>query len=377
MTPAELDVIVRVAGATLLLTAAAILSTSRDRSGRLFFLPLAICLCGFLAGNTPDPALRLSDPAGQVAVFPSGFAAVFLWWFCLSVFDRSFRPRGLVLATGVVWIAIAAVDRGLFGEALAGVGLSWLLIVLGFGMVGHLAWRLIADRPGDLIDSRRQARIVVVVLMAGQLFADLVVDVVMGLDWQPRAFSILQNAVLLAFTGMLLHPRLRPSPHVDTPQPVSPTPAGPGRGALEPMEASPEMLRLAERLRVLIEVDRVHLDPDLTFDRFVTLMGASDRSVRRLINQQLGHDHFRTFLNSHRMIEARRRLADPAHRHDKLITIALDSGFSSLASFNRVFQDAEACPPSAYRLAALARPDASAAPGAMTKPPFEERSADF
>ena len=132
MTPEEIDVIVRVAGATLLMTAAALLSARDERGSGRYFLPLAICLCGFLAGNTPDPGLRMSDPAGQMARFLSGFAAVFLWWFCLSVFDRTFRPRGLVLATGVAWLAIAAVDRGLFGEAFAEVGLSPLLIAIGF-----------------------------------------------------------------------------------------------------------------------------------------------------------------------------------------------------------------------------------------------------
>lgn len=349
MTPDEIDVIVRVAGATLLLTAAALLVVRGQRRRGLFFLPLAVCLCGFLAGNTPDAAFRLSGLAGEVSRLLSGFAAVFLWWFCLSVFDRTFRPRGPVLATGVAWIAIAAVDRGLFGEALAGAGLSWLLIALGFGMVAHLAWRLIRDRPGDLIDERRKARVLVVLLLGGQFLADLIIDVVMGFDWQPRAFSIVQNAALLAFTGWLLHLQFRPSA-----RPLPDAVRSGGEGAPVAAAPSPEATRLGERLRVLVEVDRVHLDPDLTFDRFVGLMGAPDRTVRRLINQQLGHDHFRAFLNSHRMIEARRRLSDPAHQHDKLITIAMDSGFSSLASFNRVFQDAESRPPSAFRQAALA-----------------------
>jgi hypothetical protein len=124
MTPGEIDVIVRVAGATLLLTAAVILSARDDRRSGLFFVPLAICLCAFLAGNTPDPGLRLSGIVGETARMLTGFAAVFLWWFCLSVFDRSFRPRGLVLATGVAWVVIAAADRGLIGEAFEGRGLS-------------------------------------------------------------------------------------------------------------------------------------------------------------------------------------------------------------------------------------------------------------
>lgn len=357
MTPEELDVVVRVAGATLLLTAAVLRFAQGDRRSGLFFLPLAVCLCGFLAGNTPDAALRLSGLPGRTAVVLSGFAAVFLWWFCLSVFDRTFRPRGLVLAVGAAWVAVAAADRGLFGEALADAGLSRALIVMGVGMIVHLAWRLLRDRPGDLIAARRRARVVVVLLLAGQFLADLIADVVMGFEWRPRGFTILQNAALLAFTGWLLHLHLR-SPA--DPRPSAGATAQPAAAA-NAIALSPTEARLRERLRVLIEVDQVHLDPDLTFDRLVALMGAPDRTVRRLINQQLGYDHFRTFLNAQRMVEARRRLADPAHRHDKLIAVAMDSGFSSLASFNRVFHEAEARPPSAFRQAALASVDDPAA----------------
>jgi len=348
MRPEEIDIIVRVAGATLLL-AAAVLTRRGDRRDRLFFLPLALCLCGFLAGNTPDADLRLSGAAGQAAYVVSGFGAVFLWWFCLSVFDRAFRPRGLVLVTGVAWILVASADRGLFGDYLEQAGLSRLLIVMGLGMVGHLVWRLIRDRPGDLVDGRREARVPVVALLAGQLLADLLIDVIMGFDWQPRAFSILQNAALLVFTGWLLALRLRASDGVRAP------PASASGTATPPQDLSPETRRLSERLRVLIDVDQVHLDPAMTFDRFVSLMGAPDRTVRRLINHQLGYDHFRTFLNAQRMVEARRRLADPAHRQDKLIAVAMDSGFASLASFNRVFLETESCTPSAYRRTALAR----------------------
>ena len=79
-------------------------------------------------------------------------------------------------------------------------------------------------------------------------------------------------------------------------------------------------------------------------------MGAPEKTVRQLVNHRLGHDHFRAFLNANRVAEARRRLADPAHAGDKLITIALDSGFASLASFNRAFQAIESRPPSAFRV---------------------------
>jgi len=344
----QLDVIVRVAGATLLFLLVALLV--RDpRTRRLggVFAPLALCLSGFLAGNTPESALQLGGAIGRLASLIAGYAAVFLWWFCLASFDRTFRPRGAVLAAGLAWLAIASVDRGLFGSALESRGLSWLLIVIGFGMIAHLAWRLVSDRAGDLVEESRRARVVVVVLLGGQLLVDLLADVIMGLDWTPHAFTIAQNTAFLAFAAWLAL-RLLP-----VPPPVA---------ALAPIIVSPTGEEaLAERLRILIEVEQAHLEPGLTFADFVRRMGAPERTVRAFINHRLGHDHFRAFLNAHRVAEARRRMADPARPGDKLITIAMDSGFASLASFNRAFLAVEGRPPSAYRAAATGSEERSAA----------------
>lgn len=340
----QFDVIVRVAGATLLIVASVALWRRGRRADHIWFAPFAICLCGYLAGNTTVEALQLGGVAGRIAVLLAGFTAVFLWWFCLSLFDWSFKPRGAVLALGLSWIVIATVDRGALGPGLAGRGLSWILIAIGFAIMGHLAWRLYRDRSGDLLDRRRQARLTVAASLAGLLVVDLIVDVVLGLDWSAQAYTIAQNLALLSFSAWLLSlmagPRGRPA----------------GQAVPEPSPMPSHMEDLGARLRQLVEVEKVHLDPDLDLATFVQRMGASERAVRRLINHQLGYDHFRTFLNAQRLAEARRMLADPARRGDKVIAIAMDSGFASLPSFNRVFQAAEGVPPNAYRRAALACP---------------------
>lgn len=355
----QLDVITRVAGGTLLLALGVLLARDpRTRRLAAYFAPMALCLAGFLAGNTPELSLRLAGPLSHASALVAGYAAVFLWWFCLASFDPTFRPRGGVLAAGLTWLVIASADRGLLGPGLQGKGLSWALICLGMGMIGYLAWRLVRDRAGDFVDERRRARILVVVLLAGQLGADFLVDLVMGLDWGPQGFTIMQNAVLLAFTAWLAIRLLPP-----------PAPAGVAARAPAALPAARsaqgEEARLTTRLRVLIEVEKVHLAPDLTFNDFVRRMGAPERTVRQLINHRLGHDHFRAFLNACRVAEARRLLADPARAGDKLIAIALDSGFASLASFNRAFQAVEGRPPSAFR----------AAPGLEAS--LEERRAVF
>lgn len=358
MTVSQLDAVIRTAAVCLMLLLAALLI--RDRGSRrlaVLFTPLALGLSGFVAGNTPDPSLRLTGAFGWIAHLASGYAAPFVWWFCLASFDPEFELSGPVLAAGIGWLIIASVDRGLFGSWGTDKGLSWVLITLGFAMLAWLAWRLIRDREGDLVEARRSARIVVPALLAAQLLLSFSKDVLFGLDWRPQAFTIAQNATLLIAILWLIALLTR----ADT------TPLRGGPGMTSPRaasEAAPDR-KLGERLRVLMEVERAYLDPELTFSAFVERMGAPERVVRRFINHSLGHAHFRSFLNAHRTAEARRLLADPGRAGEKLISIAMDSGFASLASFNRVFRASEGCAPSEYRGVHAGTP------------PSEERSAGF
>ena len=353
MITGQLDLALRIGSASILVLLAALLLSNRRIGGlpALLFAPLAVCVAGFVLGNTPLASLRPAGLIGNLANTASGFTVIFLWWFALSCFDSRFRLQGGVLMVGLAWAGIAAADRGLFGDMLANVGLSRGLVVMGFAIVGHLVWRLLDERQGDFIAQRHDARLLVAVLLGGMLFIDLLADALFGFDWRPLAFSMTQNAMVLGFGVWLAGRILVVRSDVLT--------FGAARAGAIPMRPAPDAGHgrdeaLTRRLIVLIETERVHLDPALTFARFVDLMSAPERAVRRLINQQLGFDHFRAFLNHHRVAEARRLLED-RDRSDKLIAIALDSGFASLASFNRSFRAIEGCSPSAYRSAARPR----------------------
>jgi len=348
MGMSELDVAVRMGAATTILLLAGLLFRDRSTVGAsaALFAPLALCLSSFLVNNTPTPALL----PGSVAHMLSGFTVIFLWWFCLSCFDGSFSLRGWVLWTSVAWAAIAAADRGLLGPAIAGLELSIGLVAMGFGIVAHIVWRLTAERSGDLIEKRRDARIIVAASLGGMLFVDLAADALFGFSWRPLAFSMTQNVTIFVFTLWLAGRLLTSRPDVlsfgmaDSRTPLGRL-RGDARGRCE--------TELHRRLRSLMEVERIFLDPDLTFAQFVSRMGASERTVRNLVNRELGYDHFRAFLNHHRLAEARRLLEDRRRADDKLITIALDSGFASLPSFNRAFKAIEGRSPGEYRAAAL------------------------
>lgn len=362
-----LDVILRVAAASLWLALAAGLAAAAWRArGVRGYVALALALAGFLAGNTPDPALQPEGLAGRVAGLLSGSAAPVLWWFCRSLYDDDFRLGPGHALVAALWWPVMLLDRGMVDARFAGQGLSWLLVALALAMCLDLVVRLWRDRNGDLVDARRRGRGWVVAALLGLLLADLLADIAMGLAWRPRGFAMAQNAALLgvammiarrvlrvdaaalAYAGAGAGPTLRSgSDRVDAP----------GRPRAGPAETDAVAARMAlrQRLERLVTVERVHRDPALTFAAFAARMGAPEAEVRRLVNRELGWRHFRSFLNHHRVEDAKRALADPGRARDKILAIAFDAGFASLASFNRCFALAEGMSPGEYRARALAQ----------------------
>ena len=116
------------------------------------------------------------------------------------------------------------------------------------------------------------------------------------------------------------------------------------RSSLTPENAALYRTRLLE----LVERERSYLDPEITLPKLALALGIPVAHLSRVINEQLGRNFFE-FINRYRVEEAKRRLSGPAAGRDKLITIALDCGFNSLATFNRVFKELAGRTPSEYR----------------------------
>lgn len=352
----ELDVLLRVVPATLLLTLALLLVRDARRERVVwFFVPFALGLCGFLAGNTPDAALKLSGVPAVLAGLLSGNAAVLLWWFCLAVFDDDFQPNRLGFGVGGAWFVIVLLDRGILGYRFAEIGLSWVLVGMGAAMAGHVAYRLLCDLDGDLVEARRGARASIVAAFTAILLVDLGVDVALGFEWKPQWFTVAQNAAIFLVAAQLARGLLRGDAGVLAFRSASAqalAPASVPAPASRKTTGAPDA-RLLCRLDELMVGERVYRDPALTFAVFAARMGAPEAEVRRLVNQRLGGRHFRSFLNAYRVAEARSALANRARANEKMVAIAFDAGFASLASFNRAFKLAEGQSPSEYRARAL------------------------
>lgn len=300
-----------------------------EERATLLFLPLAVGLAAFVLNNS----VGISPFTGRTLALSNllaGLTVPFMWGFCLALFDRGFRPSALILAVGMLWIVLALATRGYLGDWADNSVASGALLLLGLAIVIHLGWRLVRESNDDMLEWRRAARGWIVLFLGVLLFVDLAADILLGYEWRPLWFAAAQNFSIAAFAGWI-GLRTVPSAAKATTNVA---------GVADPLAAA---------VNRLMEEDRVYLDPDLGFDRFVTLTGFPARAVRGYVNGVLGHDHFRAFLNQFRVAEACRRLSDPAHDGDKLIAVAFDSGFASLASFNRLFRAATGRTPSDFR----------------------------
>jgi AraC-like DNA-binding protein len=100
--------------------------------------------------------------------------------------------------------------------------------------------------------------------------------------------------------------------------------------------------------------DRLYRDPELTLASLASKLSVPEYRLRRHIHQQLGFRNFNTYVNSLRLADARRWLADPAQREAPVLTLAMDAGFGSIGPFNRAFKAETGLTPTEFRAQALA-----------------------
>lgn len=98
---------------------------------------------------------------------------------------------------------------------------------------------------------------------------------------------------------------------------------------------------------------RLWTQEGLTIGELAAKLGAPEHRLRRLINDQLGYRNFASFINAHRIEEAKRLFADPDHARKTVSSIAFDLGFGSLGPFNRAFREATGLSPTEWRSQAL------------------------
>jgi AraC-like DNA-binding protein len=290
-----------------------------------------------------------------IHLFDCGTPAVF-WIAMGAIFVDEFRPRWY---HALAWLALAMLGTvEIFVHRTPIFALHSALLLL-FVLLG--VWHALAGRATDLVEGRRRLRILLAVATA--LYTALTV----ASDWLwPGGLSVaplsLANAVglvtlifLFAVLGSLLSTTEPFVPAAVTAgsmpslnNNLPPAPSAPGPDAATGPDAAP-----ISALRRLIEHDKVYREQDLSVASLSQKLSIPEYRLRRLINGQLGHRNFSTFVNSYRLAEAEAALSDPGQADVPILTIALDAGFGSIGPFNRAFKAHTGLTPTEYRRARL------------------------
>lgn len=111
-------------------------------------------------------------------------------------------------------------------------------------------------------------------------------------------------------------------------------------------EASEQLI--GARLARHGEQQRDFLDNDITLAQLAERIGTSPQLLSQYLNDVLGMNFFE-YINSLRVAEVQRLLAEPSHAGAALLDLAFSAGFNSKSTFNAAFKKVTGMAPSAWR----------------------------
>jgi AraC-like DNA-binding protein len=108
-----------------------------------------------------------------------------------------------------------------------------------------------------------------------------------------------------------------------------------------------EKVEIAERLKTLMERDRLYLQPDLNLYELSQYLQITSAQLSSAINQILNLN-FNDYINGLRIEAFIRSYTEENNHRFTLLAIAFESGFNSKATFNRAFRKIKGCSPKEY-----------------------------
>lgn len=264
---------------------------------------------------------------------------VFTWLFALSLFNSNFTLRPLHIIIGIlfcmpmVWVRFEEFGWGLKNPPLIGPVIS----VLSIALITHLCITTLKGRKDDLLNKRRASRIYFVAIIAFVTVVSAVIEPLIqsGSEWRLTSkVIVIWPAIIWGFIWMTSFNQ-KAVTFADC--------------IREQNSLNERDEQLRDKLVYEMKEGLAFKDPNLNIVALATKIGVTQHRLRSLINQNLGYKNFSKFVNAYRIEDVKIALTDRKMEHIPILTIALDSGFNSLSSFNRVFKNSESITPTEYR----------------------------
>lgn len=319
---------------------------------RHLLLAAGISVSGLVLLTAPVPDELYGLLRNLLLILTDAFAFIF-WLIIRHQFDDEFSPSRwswpikLMLALGaVVYVYALGVQAG-------NTPLHDLIHALGLILILHAGYIAVRGFSDDLIDARRRARIVVVLIISVYSLVLVIFEFADERYRNAEVFGLI-NAVLLllAITIAVVRGfRLRYEPvrrSLLSPESgVEPTKES-GAPTRELPLMSPGDINLEQVLDMFIAGRGYHQNA-LTITTLARQLDCQEHRLRRLINQTRNYRNFNAMLNDLRIADAMDRLSDPAFDSSPILSIALGLGYDSIGPFNRAFKSRVGQTPGEFR----------------------------
>ncbi|MBT1450926.1 helix-turn-helix transcriptional regulator [Glaciecola sp. XM2] len=110
---------------------------------------------------------------------------------------------------------------------------------------------------------------------------------------------------------------------------------------------------LLASMQSLMKDDKRYLQAELKMMDIANALSVPEYRISRILKERTDFDNFNRFVNHFRLSHAKRLLVEENSKNWTILVVSMESGFSSLATFNRVFKMQESCTPNEYRKAAV------------------------
>jgi len=316
----------------------------KNQSVRLYIL-LMLSGSGYLLGEIISPMITYSAIWWFELIGGNALPGMF-WLVSLSVFGDhvELKPWQYFLASLTLLVPLTSalvqislnVDLSLYPISAniikyGAMALELFLICYAL-VIACKHWR------DDLVQERRYIRGGVISVSALYIFLVIILKQLFAINWSSLDFII---ALVLAFLtsgiNFLLF-NLRASSLFETVNSPSTD-----NDAIKPI--SKDLRRIVDSM----VVEKLYQQDGITIAGLAKHLSIHEYKLRQLINGEMNYRNFNDFLNFYRIKEVSESLSQVSFSQTPVLTLALESGFRSLSSFNKAFKNTHGLTPTEFR----------------------------
>jgi AraC-like DNA-binding protein len=269
-----------------------------------------------------------------------------LWEFSIAIFEIRSVPafvRYPVYTVPILAWVVIVTDLANSATFLMASEVSHHVVSLA--LITHIVISVYSDRRDDLLEPRRRYRAMFILFIGLQAGAVLIVELIFGFGNVPGWIEMTNVIMIALLTLGLMYPLLRVDGEILWHE-------GPRTDDAEPVTL-PDNLSPADRVLHTTLTDAMNAGlyrtTSLGISELAEDLKVPEHQLRKLINRHLGYRNFSSFLNVHRVDEAKLRLAKAEDVRIPVLTIAMDLGYGSIGPFNRAFKEATGMTPTDFR----------------------------